>query len=45
LTDRSPIEPGGDQIVWALILLHIPSNEGIEHLIRRKGILVLLVGT
>src|SRR2546427_10183067 len=45
LLDRVAIEAGGDQVGEALVLFHVSPNDGIEDFVRRKGVLVRLVGT
>src|SRR3989441_12158127 len=45
LLDCVAIEAGGDQVSEALVLFHVSPNDGIEDFVRRKGILVRLVGT
>src|SRR2546427_2999935 len=45
LLDRVAIEAGGDQVGEALVLFHVSPNDRIEGFVRRKGILIRLVGT
>src|SRR2546425_11947758 len=45
LLDRAAIEAGGDQVGEALVLFHVSPNDAIEDFVRRKGVLVRLVGT